>query len=104
MERRERKDRVVAALTQGGVALALEGFKKEAKMAAKASCSNGAKLGKSLSKGFVVLSLISMGLNMYDIVDGCLELDKQNQCKAGDILRKLANSLEHYSETGLWSK
>ena len=102
-ERREKAPRVLAAFAQGGIETTRLLMAQELRQTGNAACNNGMKLTKAFSRGMAALNLVSMGLNMYDIIDGLQELEKTKQSKAADILRKLATSLDRYAQTGEWS-
>ncbi|KAL8600038.1 hypothetical protein ACOMHN_039271 [Nucella lapillus] len=72
-------------------------------VAAEATAAGGAaaRLATAAAAGSIVLNVVLMGISLYDIIDGSIQLHKQTGSKAGDYLRQLAESLDLFALTGL---
>ncbi|KAL8578175.1 hypothetical protein ACOMHN_051730 [Nucella lapillus] len=85
-----------AAATRVGVTAA-----RAAATEAAAAGGAAARLATAAAAGSIVLNVFLMGISIYDIIDGSIQLHRQTGSKAGDFLRKLAQSLDECAQTGL---
>ncbi|KAL8580081.1 hypothetical protein ACOMHN_051249 [Nucella lapillus] len=51
--------------------------------------------------GSFVLNVVLVGVSLYDVIDGSIQLHKETGSKAGDYLRQLAQSLDDFARVGL---
>ena len=61
-------------------------------------------LKKGVAAGSVVLNVVSAGLSLYDLIDASLEISRDRKSKPGGFLREMAQSLDKFSQSGIWSE
>lgn len=72
-------------------------------LATEATAAGGAaaRIATAAAAGSIVLNVVLLGVSLYDIIDGSIELHRKTGSKAGDYLRQLAKSLGDFAHTGL---
>ncbi|KAL8598884.1 hypothetical protein ACOMHN_015463 [Nucella lapillus] len=56
--------------------------------------------GRVVASASVILNVALIGLSVYDIIDGAIQLQSETGTRAGDCLRELAQSLDDFSKNG----
>ncbi|KAL8592573.1 hypothetical protein ACOMHN_030258 [Nucella lapillus] len=64
----------------------------------EAASTSGAAAG---ALGSILLNAVLVGVSLYDIVHGSLQLHRHTGSRAGDYLRQLARALDDFARTGV---